>query len=352
MAAPTKPYSFAGIKYLLTQAWTEFNQDNVPRLGASLAYYTILSIAPLLVVAIAIAGLVFGKEAAQGQIVAQIQGMVGDEGAKAIQAMIEGASNLGQGIVASLIGVITLLFGATNVVTELRNTLNTVWDVPSKKDTGVKDMIRERSYALGVVLGCGFLLLVSLVVSAVLAGVGAYFERMLPLPEAVFHAINLLISMAVITAIFALLFRLLPDIQISWHDVWLGAAFTAVLFTLGKYALGIYLGKASFGSTYGAAGSLVIVLVWVYYSAQILFFGAEFTQVYAREYGTDPMKQRPVAAPEPRKQEWASSAAGGNAALAGSGGGRARSAIFTGGLLVGVFAAAAREVKALVGKKQ
>jgi uncharacterized BrkB/YihY/UPF0761 family membrane protein len=158
--------------------------------------------------------------------------------------------------------------------------------------------------------------------------------------------------MAVITAIFALLFRLLPDIQISWHDVWLGAAFTAVLFTLGKYALGMYLGKASFGSTYGAAGSLVIVLVWVYYSAQILFFGAEFTQVYAREYGTDPMKQRPVAAPEARKQEWASSAARGNAALAASGGGRARSAIFTGGLLVGIFAAAAREVKALVGKKQ
>ena len=364
--ADARPFSAGELKHLLSGSWSEWNQDNAPRLGAALAFYTMLSIAPLLVVIIGVAGLVFGQEAAQGQIFYQIRGMVGDEGAKAIQSMIEGASNMGSGILATIIGVVALLFAATGVVAELRSSLNAVWDVPPKPNAGWMDMVKERGYALAVVLAGGFLLLVTLVVSAALAAIGAFFGRMLPVPEPVLHAINLIVSLAVITGMFALMFKYLPDVRLNWHDVLLGAAFTAVLFTAGKFLIGMYLGKASFGSTYGAAGSLVIVLVWVYYSAQIFFFGAEFTQVYAREHGSDPsgwrkrreeeceLKNTPQArqnAPEPRAVEaYAHTTAAGNAGLP-----RplvtAKSALISAGMLVGIFAAAGREVTELMRKK-
>lgn len=278
-------------KDLLLKSWNEFNEDQAPRLGAALAYYTVLSLAPLLILLIAIAGLVLGKEAAQGQLFGQINSMVGADGAKAIESMIANASKPSSGVVASIIGFLTLLFGASSVAGELKASLNIIWD-HSDSEAGIVDIVKDRSKALGVVLAGGFLLLVSLVISSMIAAAGTYVSGFLPLPEVVLVALNFLVSLAVIAGVFAVLFKYLPDVHIQWRDVAIGAAFTAVLFAIGKFLIGMYLGKASFGSTYGAAGSLVIVLVWVYYSAQIFFFGAEFTQVYAREIGSDPLRHR------------------------------------------------------------
>jgi len=282
-------------KDLLAKSWAEFNKDQAPRLGAALAYYTVLSLAPLLILLISIAGLVLGKEAAQGRLFGEIQGMVGKEGAAAIQGMIAGSNKPAAGIVASIIGFATLIFGASSVAGELKAALNIIWGRPADSGEGIVGMVTQRSKALGVVLGCGFLLLVSLVVSSGIAAAGTFFEGLLPIPEFVMQAVMFVVSLVVITGVFAVLFKYLPDVDVQWHDVLIGAAFTALLFTIGKFAIGMYLGKASFGSTFGAAGSLVIVLVWVYYSAQIFFFGAEFTQVYAEEYGSDPAKSRDKA---------------------------------------------------------
>lgn len=277
---------------LLKTTWKEFNEDEAPRLGAALAYYTALSLAPLLILMIALAGLVFGDEAARGQLFEQIDGMVGTDGAKAIQEMVQNASKPASGIIASIIGFLTLLFGASSVAGELKAALNVIWDQNPDPNAGIADTVKQRSSALVVVLGCGFLLLVSLAVSSVLAAGGKFLGGFLPLPEIVLQAINIIVSVIVITGVFAGLFKFLPDVDVQWRDVLLGAAFTAILFTIGKFLIGLYLGKASFGSTYGAAGSLVIVLVWVYYSAQIFFFGAEFTQVYAGAHGSDPAHKR------------------------------------------------------------
>lgn len=282
----------ARMKSLLSASWTEFMQDNAPRLGAAIAYYTMLSLAPLLVLVIAVAGLVLGEQAARGELMTQIQDLIGAEGAQAVQSMVQNADKPAQGIVASIIGFLVLLFAASTVANELRNALNEVWNKKPSESGGLKSLVKERSYALGVVLGCGFLLLVSLVVSSTVAGAGRYMADILPIPEAVLLLLNFLIGIVVIAGVFAVLFKYLPDIDIQWSDVLWGALFTAVLFSIGQIAIGMYLGKASFASTYGAAGSLVIVLVWVYYSAQILFFGAEFTQVYAREHGSDPLGRR------------------------------------------------------------
>jgi membrane protein len=305
-------------KDLLLKTWNEFNEDQAPRLGAALAYYTVLSLAPLLILLLAIAGLVLGKEAAQGQLFGQINSMVGAEGAKAIEAMVASASKPSSGVIASVIGFLTLIFGASSVAGELKASLNTVWD-HSDSEAGLVSIVKDRSKALGVVLAGGFLLLVSLVVSSMIAAAGTYVSGVLPLPEVVLQALNFVVSLAVIAGVFAVLFKYLPDVKIEWHDVAIGAVFTAILFGIGKFLIGMYLGKASFGSTYGAAGSLVIVLVWVYYSAQIFFFGAEFTQVYAREIGSDPLQKRrrrdhPTETTQPAGQqvpaEYAESAAG------------------------------------------
>jgi membrane protein len=292
--AVTRPnlLSFGELKRLLSRAYADFNEDQAPRLGAALAYYTALSLAPLLILLIAVAGLVFGKEAAQGQLFGEIRSMVGIDGAKAIEEMVQNAAKPASGIIASLIGLVTLLFGASSVASELRISLNTIWDRPQDPNEGITAMVKQRSYALAVVLGCGFLLLVSLAVSSVVAAAGKVATGWLPFSEPVLSILNIVISVAVITVVFAFLFKYLPDVTIEWRDVLLGALVTAVLFTIGKFLIGMYLGKASFGSTYGAAGSLVIVLVWVYYSAQIFFFGAEFTQVYACEHGSNPLCER------------------------------------------------------------
>lgn len=256
---------------LLKQTWTEFSNDRAQRLGAALAYYTIFSIAPLLLIAIAIAGLVFGKSQAQAAILAQLRLLVGDAGARAIEAMLAGAARPRAGGLAIAIGIVTLLFGAASVLGQLKDALNTIWKVEQKPSGGIIVLLRERFLSFAMVLGVGFLLLVSLVIDAALSSFS----------KGLWQPLQLMISFGVITVLFALIFRYLPDIRIGWRNVWLGAAFTAFLFVLGKFVVGLYLGKSAIGSSYGAAGSLVVLLVWVYWSASILFFGAEFTRVYA-----------------------------------------------------------------------
>ncbi len=268
-------------------AWSD---DNVPRLGASLAYYTALSLAPLIVVVLAVAGLAFGRQAVEGQLLWQIKDTVGYDGAKLIQQLIQTAYKPASGIIATVLGLITLFFGATSVVVELTDALNTIWHVPPVPgQSGLKNMfnlMKLRFVSFTMILGIGFLLLTSLLVSAWLSAMGRYFSHVLPFPEAFLHIFYFLISFAVITMLFASIYKVLPAVHLEWSDVAIGAAVTSLLFTIGKVLLGLYLGKSTLGSTYGAAGSFVIVLVWVYYSSQIFFLGAEFTRVYTQKFGS------------------------------------------------------------------
>jgi membrane protein len=271
---------------LFKQTFTEFGEDKAPRLGAALAYYTIFSIAPLLLIAIAIAGLVFGQEAAHKEISGQLGGLLGRQGASAIEEMIKSAAKPKAGIWATVIGSVTLFFGASGVFMQLKDALNTIWNVEPKKVSGVKGFLKEPLLSMAMVCGIGFLLLVSLVFDAGISAMGNYLDQRFPGGETVLQALQLGVSLVLVIVLFAAMFRFLPDVHPQWRDVWLGAVFTAALFILGKFGLSIYLGKAAIGTSYGAAGSLVILLVWVYWSAQILFFGSELTQVYARTHGS------------------------------------------------------------------
>ena len=271
---------------LLKESFEKWSADKAPRLGAALSYYTVFSLVPLLVLTISIAGLVFGTEAAQQAIMAQIENLVGPQSAAALKQMLEIAQKPSSGAVASAIAVATLLLGASGVFAQLQDALNTVWGVETKAGRGLWGTIKDRLFSLMAVLGTGFLLLVSLVLSAALAAVGKLFQGWLPGQEALLHVADLVLSFGVITLLFAMMFKLLPDAKIAWRDVWIGAGLTSLLFTIGKFAIGMYLGKADVGSAYGAAGSLVILLVWVYYSSQILLYGAELTSVYANRYGS------------------------------------------------------------------
>jgi membrane protein len=275
---------------LITEAFGYWFRDNVPRLAASLAYYSLLSVAPLLVVVIAVAGLLYGREAAQGQILWQIKDLIGFEAAQAVEAMIAGAYKPAAGVFATLVGVVALFFGASSAVAELQDALNTIWRVaPPQGANGVASlftMLRNRFLSFAMVMGVGFLLLVSLVISAWLAALGKFFGTYLPLPEPVLESMNLLLSFLVIAIMFAVIYKVLPDVAIAWSDVVIGAVATSLLFSLGKFLIGFYLGKSTFTSTYGAAASIVVILVWVYYSAQIFFLGAEFTKVYANRFGS------------------------------------------------------------------
>ena len=268
------------------KVFSEWNQDKVTRLAAALSYYTVFSLAPLLVILIAVAGLFLGADIAQQQIIAQMQALVGTEGAGLMNDLLTNARNINTNLIAALVGILTILLGATGVVGELKDALNTIWNVAPKPDRGLFATFFERVLSFGMILGIGFMLLVSLVVSASLAALNTairgYFQEWVILAQ----VIDLLISVGSITLLFALLFKFLPDVQVAWRDVWIGAFITAVLFTLGKYALGLYLGNSNIASPFGAAGALVILLVWIYYSAQIFFLGAEITQVYANEFGS------------------------------------------------------------------
>jgi len=262
-------------------------EDQPFQLAAALSYYTLFSLAPLLIIAITVAGFAFGREAAQNQIVGSLQGMVGEESAKAIQGMIQNASSQPKtGIISAAVGVIALIFGAGGVVGQLQTSLNTIWGVTPKPGQGVGGFIRQRFTSFAMVLGIGFLLLVSLVVSALAAGITELMGNFFGATEFVAHALDLLVSFALITVLFAMIYKYLPDVRIQWRDVWIGAVLTSVLFTIGKFLIGLYLGKSGVTSTYGAAGSLITVLLWVYYSSLIFFLGAEFTQVYASQFGS------------------------------------------------------------------
>jgi membrane protein len=271
---------------LLKATAAEWSRDQAPRLGAALAYYAVFSLAPLLMIAVSISGLVFGRQAATGQIVGQIQGLVGPDTAMAIQTMIEKSNQPAASILVTLIGIVALLFGASGVFGELQQSLNLIWDIQPKPDRGMLAAVKDKFFSFSMVLGTGFLLLVSLVISAVLAALSKFVVGIIPGLEVIAQVVNFLISMVVISSLFALIFRYVPDAKIAWKDVWVGASVTALLFTIGQALIGVYIGYSSMSSTYGAAASLAVILLWVYYSAQILFFGAEFTQVYAKTYGS------------------------------------------------------------------
>ena len=271
---------------LIKDTLSEWNDDKVSRLAAALAYYTAFALAPLLVISISIAGLVFGAEAAQGEVVAQLQGLVGTRGAELVEEMIAASRKTSSGVTATVIGIAVLLFGATGVFGELQDALNTIWEVKPRPGRGWRGILRDRFLSFTMVLGTGFLLLVSLALSAAFAALGTYLTGFLPAPEVILQAINFVVSLALITLLFALIFKVVPDAKIAWRDVWIGATITALLFSIGKLAIGLYLGKSTMTSTFGAAASLAILLVWIYYSAQILFLGAEFTQVYATRLGS------------------------------------------------------------------
>lgn len=272
---------------LLRDAFHEWTADKAPRLGAALAYYSIFSVAPLVIIAVAVAGLAFGEAAARGQVSVEVRDTVGPAAAAAIEDVIAHTHRDGTGVWATVVGVVTLLIGAGGVFGQLQDALNTVWKVETKPDRTWLDVLRERFVPYTMVLGTGFLLLVSLVVSAVLAAVARYLTpAAVPGGAWLWMLVNNLASLAVVTLLFALLFKYLPDARIAWSDVWAGALMTAVLFSVGKYLLGLYLGRSGVSSAYGAAGSLVLILVWFYYSAQIFLFGAELTRVYAIRRGS------------------------------------------------------------------
>ncbi len=269
---------------LLKESASEWDKDKCPRLGAAISYYTLFSLAPILIIAIAIAGLIFGQEAARGQIVVQMQELVGLEGAQAVQTMLENAYQSSDSVWATVVAIVMLMVGATGVFIELQDSLNTVWEVVPKPGRGIKGIVQDRMLSFGVVLGVGFLLLVSLILSAGLTAVYKYVLVNMPGSAILWQTVNFVVSFAIITFLFAMIYKLLPDVKLEWKHVWIGGAVTAGLFTIGKFLIGLYIGNSSTASAYGAAGSVVVLLVWVYYSAQIFLFGAEFTQVYARRH--------------------------------------------------------------------
>lgn len=282
---------------LLKEAAKGWVEHRGQRLGASLAFYTILALSPLSIITIAVAGYFYGEEAARGGIVDQIEHLVGKDGAIAIEALIQKASAPQQSRLAPIISIGLLLFGATGVFAELKDSLDLIWEVKRKPGLGLWLLLKTRLLAFAVVVGTGFLLMVSLTLTASLTAFTLWAARWLPVPIGTAHFLDLLVSFLVITFLFALIFKLLPDVTVSWKDVWMGAVSTAVLFMLGKFVIGVYIGRASIGSVYGAAGSLVVVLVWTYYSAQILFFGAELTRAYAERFDPSPIIPTELAVP-------------------------------------------------------
>lgn len=273
---------------LVKETWTEFSDDKAFRLAAALAYFTGLAMAPLLLVVISIAGMIFGDQAARGEVVGQIKDLVGDDGAEAIQTMLARSQPESGGTVSLVIGAVTLLVGATGVFTQLQDALNTVWDVDPKKSSagGLWGMLKERLLSFSMVCGLAFLLLVSLAASALMSGLSEALRQWLPGSVGLLWVGDVVFSAGLTFLLFAMIFKFLPDVDLKWSDVWVGAGLTTVLFVLGKYAIGLYLGQVAVGSAFGAAGSFVVLLTWLYYSSLILLFGAEFTQVYSARHGT------------------------------------------------------------------
>jgi membrane protein len=288
---------------LLKETFDAWSEDHVTRLSAALAFYTVLSLAPLLVVAVAIAGFFFGEDAARGQIASELARVVGESAGQGIQTLLTHAQEPTQGTWSSIIGLIVLMAGASGVFGELQAALNTVWNVEPKPGRGIGGILRDRFFSFSMVMGVCFLLLVSLVLSAVLAAAGALFQSSLPGGAQLWAIVNFSISALVIAVLFALIFKIVPDIEIDWEHVFPGALVTSLLFSAGKYFLGLYLGRASVASPYGAAGSVVVLVIWVYYAAQILLLGAEFTRVYAHARGAHVVPSRnAIEVPPLRRQ--------------------------------------------------
>jgi len=290
----------AALWWVMKHALTGWWNDNVPRLGASLAYYTLFALAPILLIATAIAGLVFGAEAVRGEIVGQIQGLVGKEGAQAVQAMLEGAAKPSSSKLATAIGLLTFFLGSTGAFLELQTALNGIWRVKAKPSAGIRQLLLPRLISFGLVVAVGFLLLVSLLVSAALAALDRYMGNAFPALAAIWQAANVLVSFGVITLLFALVYKVLPDVELRWRDVWIGGLVTAGLFSIGKFLIGLYLGRSTLASSYGAAGSVIVLLLWVYYSAQVVLLGAEFTRCYVEKFGGRPPSPHATKDPSPQ----------------------------------------------------
>ena len=288
-----------GLWGLMRKAVSAWSEDYAPSMGAALAYYTLFSVAPLLLIVISVAGLVFGEEAARGEIMVQLQDLMGRESAQAVETLLQSVNKPGQGLISTLVGVVVLIIGATTVFAELQDAMDRIWRVERPPSGGITKLLRKRLLSLGLVLGIGFLLMVSLVVSAALAALGRWWapwlgEGLLLLAD----TLNFVVSLALMTVIFANIYKWLPRVRLGWRDVWIGAAITSLLFTVGKTLIGYYIGRSGIASTFGAAASLVVLLVWVYYSAQIFLLGAEFTRAYAVRYGS----QRGRMEPAPNRQ--------------------------------------------------
>ncbi|MDF3036430.1 MAG: putative ribonuclease [Paucimonas sp.] len=272
---------------LVKKAVASWSDDYAPSMGAALAYYTLFSVAPLLLIVISVAGLVFGVEAAQGAIFSELRGMMGEEGALAVQGLLQSVNKPSESIAATIIGTLLLIVGATTVLAELQSDLDRIWRAPQQQvPSGIWAFIRARLLSLGMIMGIGFLLMVSLVLSAVLSALGKWWGHFFIGWEVLAQVINFLFGFLITVAMFAMIYKFIPRVKIRWHDVWIGAVVTAFLFSIGKFVIGLYIGKSGVTSGYGAAGSLVVVLLWVYYSAQIFLLGAEFTWVYSHMEGS------------------------------------------------------------------
>lgn len=280
--------SFKGIWEVLKNSFKGFGDDKVTKMSGSLAYYTVFSMAPLLIMIMALCGIFLGREAVEGKIYGQLAGFVGADTAAQLQEIIKKASLAGKSRIAAIIGGITLLIGATTVFAEIQDSINTIWGLKPKPKKGWLKMLQNRFLSFSVIVSLGFLLLVSLGVTSLIEGLSERLRSHFPdVTVVVFYIINLVLTLIVVTAIFAVIFKVLPDANIKWRDVWSGAIATSILFILGKFAISFYISKSEVGSTYGTAGSLVVLLLWVYYSSIILYFGAEFTKAYAIKYGSE-----------------------------------------------------------------
>jgi membrane protein len=276
-----------GILSLLKKSVAAWINDYAPSMGAALAYYTMFSIAPLLLIVITVAGWVFGADAARGEIVAQLSGMVGEEGATAIEGLLESVSKPGTSIIAAVFGIVLLIFGATTVFAELQSDLDRIWGTPERaKPSGIWGFLRARILSFGMILGIAFLLMVSLVVSAAISALGSWYGPWFKGYEVLLQVVDFTVSFGLFTCLFAMIYKIMPSVRIAWRDVWIGAVFTTALFVTGKMLIGLYIGKSGVASGFGAAASLVVLLIWVYYSAQIFLLGAEFTHAYWKHLGS------------------------------------------------------------------
>jgi membrane protein len=281
---------------LIKTAVNSWLNDYAPSMGAALAYYTMFSIAPLLLIVISVAGLIFGVEAARGEIFFQLRGLMGEEGATAVQGLVQSASKPAKGVAATTIGILLLLVGATTVFAELQDDLDRIWRAPERtRGGGIWGLLRTRLLSFGMILGIGFLSMVSLIASAALSALGKWWAPLFGAWELTLQAVNFIVSFALTSLVFALIYKFMPRARIAWRDVAIGAVVTALLFTIGKLLIGLYIGKSGVTSGFGAAGSLAVVLIWVYYSAQIFLLGAEFTWAYTYAFGSRKGKKPPAA---------------------------------------------------------